>query len=354
MKKLILKLGLFVIPILIYVGVSVFVDPYNVFHVNNMRFTEMTPDQNFIKTKYILENPDKFNAFLLGSSRVANLPKEGLPSKDSDGEALSWYNMTYAMGTVSENYDTVKTLVEGGVNIREIIVMVDEISMWRNPADDADNLIYKSYQQYAGSPLKFYYAYIKQKPVWRILPQIFQNYGKNEEVQIEKDLFYSYGVAGKNTDMSISGAGPSMGAEASFEYADSSRVMEGVRNLKQLCDDNGIKLVVIATPTYEMTYKEAVANGYLDFLSDLAKETDFYCFSGLNAYTTSTGYYFDPSHFKPYVGLEMEKVVFGSENEREAAENKARCDMSRIDFGVLVGRENVEEILGEMSLELTY
>ncbi|MCR5155487.1 MAG: hypothetical protein K6C96_02245, partial [Butyrivibrio sp.] len=79
MKKLLAKLSLFIIPVLIYLGVSVYIDAYNVFHVDDIRLTYMTPDQNFIKTKYVLEHKDRFNAFLLGSSRVGNLPEEGLP-----------------------------------------------------------------------------------------------------------------------------------------------------------------------------------------------------------------------------------------------------------------------------------
>ena len=95
MKKLLGKLFLFIIPVCLYVLISIFVDAYNVFHVDNIRITDVTPNQNFIKTKYVIENNDKFNAFILGSSRAANLPREGLPGATDNGVELSWYNMTY-------------------------------------------------------------------------------------------------------------------------------------------------------------------------------------------------------------------------------------------------------------------
>ena len=72
-------------------------DTFNVFHWKNIRFTSAEPNKNFVKTKYIIENPQKFNAFIFGSSRVGRLPPDLLP-KDLDGTPLRWYNMTYSEG----------------------------------------------------------------------------------------------------------------------------------------------------------------------------------------------------------------------------------------------------------------
>ncbi|WP_026488668.1 hypothetical protein [Butyrivibrio sp. XBB1001] len=340
MKKLSLKLCLFIIPVLIYVGISVFVDAYNVFHVEDIRFTDITPNQNYIKTKYVLNNKDKFNAFILGSSRVANLPPDGLPQTTEDGKDLRWYNMTYAMGAPQENYQTVKSLIDGGVEIDELIIMIDEISMWKGISYERDQLIFVNYQTYEMSPLKFYYAYIKQKPVLRILPQIFEKIVGSREFEQKKELFYEYGVDIKNTDLSIGQDVRNLGSARSLEYTEKAGSIEALQNLVDICEARDIKLVVLTTPIYEETYREGVENGYLEFLKDVAKVTDFYNFSGLNEYTESSKYYFDESHFRPYVGNEMEKIVFGEEQPQGL-------------FGIHVDSSNISEVIDELEEQLS-
>ena len=60
-------------------------DTFNIFHWNNIRFTSAEPNKNFVKTKYIIRNPNKFNAYILGSSRIVNIPPALLPSQ-KDGK----------------------------------------------------------------------------------------------------------------------------------------------------------------------------------------------------------------------------------------------------------------------------
>lgn len=350
MKKLLLKLTLFIIPILIYIGVGIYIDAYNVFHVDHIRLTYVTPNQNFIKTKYILENKDKFNAFVFGSSRAANLPPDGLPKTTDDGTPLNWYNMTYAMGGIEENYMTVKTLTDTGVHMDEILILIDEISMWKGASDSLDNLIFTTYQTYEKNPEAFYYSYIKQKPLLKLLPEIHsihvsERTGDREYIQRE-ELFYSYGVDRLDTELNITEGKEMPPAEHSLEYNDECQSVHYLAELKNLCDEQGIELIVLTSPILESTYKEGVEHGYLSFLHDAAQVTDFYCFSGLNKYTCDPNFYFDASHFRPYVGYEMERVIFGSEEDRNKAQEAAGDDQAGvIRFGTKVTHENVDEVI---------
>ena len=349
MKKIALKLSLFVIPIIIYIFVGIFVDAYNVFHVDDIRFTYATPNQNFIKTKYVLENKDTFNAFVLGSSRAGNFPEDYLPDKTESGKSLNWYNMTYAMGCVEENYMTVSTFIDNGIKVDALVLFLDEISMYRNKTEGLDNLIFTTYQTYEESPLKFYYSYIKQKPVLKLVPAVFENLSNkiHQEVNYlgQRNLFYSYGVDERNVDMSIGSGSEMFESEAVFEYTDSSRTIDALRNLKALCQSENIELYIVATPLLKTTYVNAVSKGYLEFLSDASKVVDFYCFSGLNCYTMNPDYYFDASHFRPYVGKEMEKVLFRTGKERDDALTAAENEYSLIKFGVKVTAENADEVI---------
>ena len=96
----------------------------------------------------------------------------------------------------------------------------------------------------------------------------------------------------------------------------------------------------------------AISNGYLDFLYDVAQVTDYYLFSGINTYTVGPEYYFDASHFRPVVGLEMEKVMFGDEDVRNMAVEKAKNDMSLVEFGHLVTKENSVDVIENLEQEI--
>ena len=81
MKRFLIKLLPFVIWIfLLMVVVPVAIDPYNVFHVENIRDNGIEPNKNFLKTEYVIRHPDRFDAFLFGSSRVSSIHSDRIES----------------------------------------------------------------------------------------------------------------------------------------------------------------------------------------------------------------------------------------------------------------------------------
>ena len=88
MKRFLIKLLPFVLWIfLLMVVVPVAIDPYNVFHVENIRDNGIEPNKNFLKTEYVIRHPDRFDAFLFGSSRVSSIHSDRI-------EGYRCYNMT--------------------------------------------------------------------------------------------------------------------------------------------------------------------------------------------------------------------------------------------------------------------
>ena len=85
--------------------IPIYIDPYNVFHINNVRDNGIEPNANIIKMNKILNEPDKYNAYLFGSSRVGAIHTENI----SD---VNCYNMTYSEGLPQEHLDNIKTFIE--------------------------------------------------------------------------------------------------------------------------------------------------------------------------------------------------------------------------------------------------
>ena len=90
MKRFIKKTLFFILILaLISVSVSIYIDPFNVFHPLDIKDNGVEPNKNFIKMTYILNNPDKFDTFIFGSSRVGNIHANNLWGEKA-------YNMTYS------------------------------------------------------------------------------------------------------------------------------------------------------------------------------------------------------------------------------------------------------------------
>lgn len=74
------------------------------------------------------------------------------------------------------------------------------------------------------------------------------------------------------------------------------------------------------------------------------------CFSSLNNYTTDPKYYFEWSHYRPALGLEIEKVLFGSEEEKAEGRRAAADDF----FGTKVNADNIEEVLQRLQTQIAF
>ena len=105
MKKLIWKVIMFAVLNVAFATIlSVAVDPFNVFHYNSIRNYGVEPNKNYIKTKYVIDNPAKFDGFLFGASRVGAIYVDKIKN-------CRLYNMTYPNGTPQEHLETLSTFL---------------------------------------------------------------------------------------------------------------------------------------------------------------------------------------------------------------------------------------------------
>jgi hypothetical protein len=128
MKKFFIRL----LPFLIFCVVLIFIlpvilDPYNVFHYKNVRINGVEPNRNYIKTRYIRENPNKFDSYLFGSSRVGNIDTSLI-------DGFNCYNMFYSLGFTLEHYYTIKAMTDRNIIPHIFIIAVDDISCFNNPS----------------------------------------------------------------------------------------------------------------------------------------------------------------------------------------------------------------------------
>ena len=345
MKKLLLKIAVIALSVVMMVLPTLYFDTFNVFHWKNIRFTSAEPNNNFIKTQYIIRNPKKFNAFVFGSSRVGNIPPDCLP-QETDCVPLRWYNMTHSEGIPAEHFQTVRTFLKNGVKIDMIMLGFDNIAMYASLAQHERQLLRIPFQVYEKNAFHFYALYLKSKTARSIVKEV-SRYNAAEN-KTESERFYDWGGSASNFVLTENPQMERYVSEHEGKEFTQKDAYKDIAAIAELCRENGIALVLFTSPLYETTYRDAAENGYFDFLRSVAGVGEFYNFSSLNSYTTNPQYYFESSHYRPALGLLVEQVLFGTDEEREEIRREAGDAL----WGAKVNAGNVEEIIAHLQGQL--
>lgn len=339
MKKFIARFIAFtVIMALIFAPVNMIIDPYNIFHYNGPVDNGVEPNKNFIKTKYVLANPDKFDSFLFGSSRAGFMDIEYLNELTGD----KWYDMASSEATPAEHVNTLNAFIRNGLVPKNVFVMVDDISCFVDPKLH-ENMLYRvPYpKDDIVSRLEFYAKYCDLITTYESLQVI------NDHVADDSEFLTRYYNTGTESLKKDSYFDPTLPQFQEGYWADyyAYRVDDALtemQSLVDLCKNNGINLTIVTNPLYFLTYERAVENGYLDYLYGLANITDYYNFSSLSDITLEYTNYYETSHFTPKVGRLMIETACG----------KGNAELSRQGFGYHVTESNIEEFKGILDSQI--
>ncbi|MBQ7215624.1 MAG: hypothetical protein IJS39_06535 [Synergistaceae bacterium] len=335
MKKLLLKGSVFVMYLVVLELVfPAVVDPFNVFHAEDVKPGGVYPNHNYIKMKYILKRPDRFNGcqFIFGSSRVGNIN----PDKISAGNI---YNMTYSEGLPAEHLANIKTFLANSIIPSKIYLGVDSLSYTAS----MDVHIYEPmrcpYEYLCNDPLLFYSLYMNPASTIHALGVMFskKSSGKKQNSLYRVGTTINYGIKVSRNWESLA---PSIGHVPLSDIPQSIRnTLKDIHELSELCRISGIELVIFTNPMHHITYRASLELGYFEFLEGLAEISDFWNFSSLSDITMSNDLYLETSHFKAEVGdMIIEFMCKGRTDPELQAQG----------FGLKVTRENIKEFLGTL------
>ena len=326
MSKFLRRVSIFLLyGFLLQVVLPVAVDPFNVFHADNIRDTGISTNSNYVKVKYVLDNPDKFDGFIFGSSRIGAVHAEKIPGRI--------YNMMYPGGMPSEHLLNLKTFVENDVKLFKIYLGVDSLSY---TGDIIEHIIQPSrcpYEYLYDDPKYFFSLYMNPMDTLRSIFIMFTS----PEKPIDRARFYSTGngivynqetkyIWKNDKDIRIT-----MGR--GMHIAESLR---DIQKIYEICREHKIELTIFTNPMHRLTYMASLDKRYFEFLEGLAKITDFWNFSSLNNVTLDNNSYIDDSHYKAETGDIMLNVMCSGEVYPE---------LQAQGFGVKVTRENAKDFI---------
>lgn len=291
-------------------------DEYGIFHGDYSDPKSAVP-QHFVKIRYLLEHPHRYDAFCFGSSRVESLDLSRIDN------GLTYYNMTYTEGLPQEWLEDLRLLIANGVTIKQVLIGLDDISYINDPRGYKNNLFRAHYEKYNW---RTYLAFLTVRPfAFHAADQkiIYDVYGTGRTYHCITEQLIE-----EDPDKHI--RDPKF-KESSHQIGDRvDATISELREIKQLAEENGIDLIVFINPTHKTTYLALDRTEFDVFKRKLADVTGYYDFGGLNSVTENNYNYYDTAHYRPLVGNMMIDRMFGTGTPPQ-------------DFGVWVTENNVEE-----------
>ncbi len=328
MKKYVIKAVIYaVVLISVFASVNIVIDPYNIFHYADPKNNGVEPNKNYIKTEYILHNPDKFDSFIFGSSRAGFVDTSLFP----DGK---YYNMCSSEAVPYENLRLIKIFLENGIVPKNIYLMIDDISCFVDPALHNRMLYRIPYPDKGIMPrIKFYLKYCDLITTMQSLkvinnyedtdPDFARRYRESGSERLDKEPYEIEGAFNE-------------GYWAGYYELRTEEAVEDIRQIKELCEENGIKLTIVTNPLYYKTYARDIENGYIDFLEALSEVVDFWNFSSFSDITMNEANYYEASHFTPKVAARMIDTVYNGAADQTLWSQG---------FGIHVDEDNREEFI---------
>ena len=256
-------------------------DPYGVIKEDFSGVASLEPNQRCIKSQYLKRNPNKYNSFLFGSSRVGYLDVSHFKSNNPND---SWYNMTYSEGLPAEHLHDLKFMLKKGIKIKQLIIGVDNVSYSVEPNRHLSEAPRKPYvnQMY---PLV---DYLLLQPKYSFYQKVQDN--KKNNTYVVFDIHNTGGtllhgiteliendITKHNTDPKFNE--PNV---MDYYYNRVDKTISEIKEIIDLCKKNNITYSFFVNPVHITTYLKINHNHFFDFLNKLAKITPYTDFSGIH------------------------------------------------------------------------
>lgn len=297
--------------ILFVLGISPFIllvfvfntitDPYGVV-VGNMEKQITEPNQRYLKTKHLIENPLKYDSYFIGSSRVGKIDTRNIIDNNK------WYNLSYSEAIPAETLKDLKILINNGVTIKRIIMGLDNISYSVSPEAHASQSLRKPYEPFG------ILDYLILKPSYDIFKAKYSSkqsvyydiYGSGFPIVLFQDNWIE-----THKDEHINDPKFDTSIYTKYYTDRTVKTIEELKEIIKLCKDNKIDLRLFINPMHHRTYLDLDYEAYFSFLEELVLLAPFYDFSGLNKITLNNYNYYETSHYRPNVGnMIIEDVLY--------------------------------------------
>lgn len=346
-KKLSSKswMGLFLSSILIFFGLfagfNFVTDPYGAFgdHVLQWWSYDETKNPRVAKFQYLKQHHDEYDSYIVGCSGTSSYPVEQL----NEYFDANFYNMIVYGADMLDSEQYCRYLIDN-YEVKNIVLNVYLGNGMSYDTEDDKLAQSMPYQVSGTSALEYYKRYLFANPHYGIekLKCLFRDSYMQQGYDIFDEETGAYDKSRRDIE-NISDMSSYLQTYPVFEnypmthyeLPETENCMNSVAAIREMCEDNGVNLVVVASPLYQ-DYAECFdPEDVTNFYSALAEVTPYWDFSS-STISQDPRYFYDESHFRNCVG----KMALA----RMAGDTSVYVPD---DFGEYVTQENVNEYLGK-------
>lgn len=314
---------------------NVLTDPFGVFGDRLMDWYayDMTMNPRVAKIAYLDRNFEKYDSYVIGSSKCSSLS----PEKLNIYMDASFYNMTWYGGDLTDELALTRYIVDN-YRIKNIVLAVDPQDAELFDTED-DPIKGNMHCKVDGSFAPAFYAkYLFANPGYGL--------GKlrayaSRGILVTADAVYKAENGAYNKEVRDSTRIGELAEYLAFEdnyyeQAPSSMphldgALDAIAQIARICHDSGVRLTVVGVPLYTGDLARYDREKMEDFWRGVAEITPFYDFWGANCVTGDIRYFYDVDHFRNCVGDMALAYIF-----------KDPAVWMPEDFGNLTTPENVE------------
>lgn len=316
--KIFFRLLAMVLVMAAYPAANMLIDPFGVFGDRLLHWTSYSETNNprAAKLAWLEDHHQDFDSYIIGSSCAASLN----PLELNGYLDARFYNL-FVYGSDARDYRDHAAYVLSHYEVKNLLLNLNytEAITYDTGQDD---LHYRMHPLATGeNPLPFYLQYAFCAPEFALdkLKAFFQD----TELPQSFDVFDAATGCYDKRLRDIERVGDpevyeaAHGADFRFSYPGAEEMpcldqaMEAVRDIRDLCDEKGVRLIVVLSPAYAgqlAVYSQEAIDRYRAALAEI---TDFWDFSQTSL-SYDSRYFYDASHFRNAVGTMVLAEIFGN------------------------------------------
>lgn len=330
MRKFIVKVALFISPVILLVFGVVFVDFFKI-----IGFQDYYSDQRVVlnremvttKTYNHYREQEKFNSFIFGSSRSQAYKCENWESYlEKDAKPFHFDASAESLWGVAKK---VQYIDNKGDSITNALVVFDRALLGKTKAPKG-HLFISAPSVSNGSKIEYYTTFLKAslKPKFLMAYLDFALFKTNRAymkpyLQQEK---YDYKANKKNADLWYGhdkeivddslGYYNNLLEQGVFytrpiENVDKLKItieeIKHLKSIKEIFTNHNTDYKIIISPLYDQI---ALENTQLQLLENIFGRENIYDFSGKNEFTESIPNFYETSHYRPHVANEIMELIY--------------------------------------------
>lgn len=319
------------------------IDPFNIFHTSLLK-KQFQINERFTKIEYLEKHKDKFNGYLLGSSRIGTTLPQEIEQYIPDSK---FYNMTLSSANIYDYNVVLNYFIKSHYPIKTLYLQldIDQMSFY---GQDESNYFSKFHPYIQDKSLAlFYFKYLVAFSPLNLKGKIMQNIAPSHlsDYNITSGIWtnaYKEKAITKDCKAYIDNAPEfNLHYRRVLKYSTKKQSMRDLQEIVDLCRQHHIKLYLFTMPHNHNLMDTFEIEDYFNYLKDIAKISDFYDFSGYNSVTNNDCNYYDISHYRPLVAKLIAGRIFHNPNIKVPK-----------DFGIWVTQKNINQRLETLQHEI--